>query len=368
MATVGGSCDRVPQLDVLRGAAILLVLGSHPAVKIDQAGSFWPVALMWYRVGWTGVDLFFVLSGYLVGGLLIAEHAATGRIDAWRFWARRAWKIWPPYFVYLAVFALVAVPAGLPLSGLVPNLIHAQNYLGSPAGHTWSLAVEEHFYLALPLALTPLLASGRARLALAIFAAIALGCAVGRYLQSPRVLEIRTHLRADSLAFGVALAWAMQARGSLIGLATSRPTATLGAGLILIGVAFVIPEGSPLAPCFVATMLYLGYGAVVVAAVSGPIPCNPLSRAVGFVGVHSYAIYLWHIEGAYGFVNPLIAAGPLGSMTWIFGVSAYIGLAVGVGVLMTRCVERPALAIRDRLVPRAVTSRTLPASGSSATV
>lgn len=103
-----GTPGRLIQLDVLRGIAIALVLFEHrpntpkgPPGWID--GLIAPIS----AALWTGVDLFFVLSGYLVGGLLISEMAKSGRIDLKRFWIRRGFKIWPSYYLYLAVLAIV---------------------------------------------------------------------------------------------------------------------------------------------------------------------------------------------------------------------------------------------------------------------
>src|SRR2546421_454717 len=88
-------------IDALRAVAILLVIGCHFAVAPASAGTFAPVAEAWYRVGWAGVDLFFVLSGFLVSGLLLGEFRRRGRVDVPRFLIRRGLKIWPLYFAYL---------------------------------------------------------------------------------------------------------------------------------------------------------------------------------------------------------------------------------------------------------------------------
>jgi peptidoglycan/LPS O-acetylase OafA/YrhL len=92
---------RLTGLDVLRALAVLLVLGRHPpgglATVMDS-----PSLRLWWNAGWVGVDLFFVLSGFLIGGLLFAEAKKTGRIRLGRFWVRRAFKILPPYAAFLA--------------------------------------------------------------------------------------------------------------------------------------------------------------------------------------------------------------------------------------------------------------------------
>ena len=98
--------------------------------------------------GREGVNLFFTLSGFLVGGLLLKQYSEAGRIDARRFIIRRIFKIWPAYYVLI----LFHVFAGRHPTDtfLVQNLTHLQNYLGTSISQTWSLAVEEHFYLFLP--------------------------------------------------------------------------------------------------------------------------------------------------------------------------------------------------------------------------
>src|SRR5690348_13300609 len=93
--------SRMVQLDFLRGVAILLVLGRHSVISQRDAGFLRPLATAWHRIGWTGVDLFFVLSGFLVGGLLFKELRKSSHLDVRRFLIRRAFKIWPSYYAFL---------------------------------------------------------------------------------------------------------------------------------------------------------------------------------------------------------------------------------------------------------------------------
>src|SRR5215218_1223830 len=108
----GGARPRVISLDVLRGVAILLVLVRHMPGGAAASGA----AAFFYQIGWTGVDLFFVLSGYLISGLLYAEADATGRVRVGRFWVRRGLRIWPAYFACYGGWVLskvaVSVAAG----------------------------------------------------------------------------------------------------------------------------------------------------------------------------------------------------------------------------------------------------------------
>jgi peptidoglycan/LPS O-acetylase OafA/YrhL len=153
---------RIASLDVLRAIAVLLVLGRHlPLPGPDIAVLPARTATRWVLFGWVGVDLFFVLSGFLVGGLLFAEYRARGAVRVGRFFVRRAFKIYPAFYVFLAFLIIWGVFqefAGVapwvdvkPLSwrNLLGETLFLQNYVGQLQGHTWSLAVEEHFYVLL---------------------------------------------------------------------------------------------------------------------------------------------------------------------------------------------------------------------------
>lgn len=116
------------------------------------------------RFGWVGVDLFFVLSGYLIGGQLLDSLARAGRIDLARFYLRRALRILPAYFLVLAVYFLIPswreYPEIFPLWKFVLSVQNIALQGGTAFSHAWSLAVEDQFYLVLPW-LLPLLARRR---------------------------------------------------------------------------------------------------------------------------------------------------------------------------------------------------------------
>lgn len=142
-------------LDVIRFLAILLVFFCHTMVWVG--GPAIPAALE--RGGGSGVDLFFVLSGFLIGGLLFLELKRYGRINLKRFYIRRGFKIYPAFYCLLASTLVVQKLEHLPFPPARPLLgevFFLQNYLGGIRGHTWSLAVEEHFYIVLPLLLVAL--------------------------------------------------------------------------------------------------------------------------------------------------------------------------------------------------------------------
>lgn len=196
---------RSRRLDVLRAAAVLLVMSAH-STPTPWLG----------RSGWIGVDLFFVLSGFLISGLLFAEYRASGRIDAGRFLIRRGFKIYPSFYAFLAITVIVEAFRGRMITGgqLLAETLFVQNYGPRFWGHTWSLAVEEHFYLLLPFALVALLRFGKTpgaslrRLPLLIVF-LAGAILVGRTYTASRGFWVysHTHCRADALAAGVFLGW-----------------------------------------------------------------------------------------------------------------------------------------------------------------
>src|SRR6266436_3971304 len=139
------------QLDFLRGVAILLVILRH-TVLFHIPG--WEASLV--QFGWAGVDLFFVLSGFLISGLLFSEYRQNGMIRFARFAVRRALKIYPAFYflVLLTVLARIALhTSDAVLRPLLHDVFFMQSYTPGTYGHFWSLSVEEHFYILFPLAL-----------------------------------------------------------------------------------------------------------------------------------------------------------------------------------------------------------------------
>jgi peptidoglycan/LPS O-acetylase OafA/YrhL len=355
-----GLPQRLPQLDVLRFVAILLVLGHHPAVKIKDMDDAGPVvgtiAVAWHAAGWTGVDLFFVLSGFLIGGLLFAEMRAHRTLDVRRFLIRRGFKIWPSYYFYLFVMLVFVVCVGLSPSSMVPYFFHVQNYSENQvAFHTWSLAVEEHFYLVVPILLAFLTPRPGSVTMVAGFVFLAVTCALLRANQEGG----QTHLRIDSLAFGVLLAYVFHFhREKFDRVAHYRIL------LLLLGLSVVVLSLMPgLLPkvCFFPLTplgLYVGYGAILTAMMAMPTAWfqGRLTRILMLIGIYSYPIYLWHMDCAFRIIfnlseTTLVQAIPTW-VRWLVGMFCYVVLASVTGIVLSRLIETPALALRDRLFPR----------------
>ncbi|MDB5294204.1 MAG: acyltransferase 3 [Phycisphaerales bacterium] len=370
-----GDCDRRPWLDVVRAAAVLLVLGRH--MPAPSGGSALAAAAgVWQAGGWVGVDLFFVLSGYLVAGVLFREHARTWRLDAGRFYARRALRLYPPFLVFVAFSAIAFAGAGrLPINRLAAELLWGQSYVPGLWGHTWSLAVEEHFYLLLPIVLAavrragrvaggdgdggdrmrgraadpfrrlPWLVVGAAILSLALRVATA---AAGPFSDLTHLFP--THLRLDGLFLGVLLAHAHHCRRSSFEAVCRRwrPALLIG-GAVLLAPAFVLPLRHPVVHTVGLTAFALGAGAWIAAAATAGGGAGPVAGAAGRLGRHSYSIYLWH-AAVPAFLPALFDPSPAG-WPWAARAAGFIAASVGVGVATGLAVERPALRLRHRLCP-----------------
>ncbi|HLI77042.1 MAG TPA: acyltransferase [Acidobacteriaceae bacterium] len=333
-------------LDFLRGLAILMVLDFHAPVHWMSR----PLHLLGFpNFGWAGVDVFFVLSGFLVGGLLIKEWRAQKRIDSRRFLIRRGFKIWPQYYVFLGMMLLTRHRT---LHELWGNLLNVQNYVGG-IPHTWSLAVEEHAYLLLLLGLS-LAARWRVQ-ARSLALVIAVLCAVivlGRLVLIEHGFEVvnRTHTRIEGILYGVLLALVYHHDSEAFRRWQARRWiwwAVAAAALVFFRFQTSSPWASSvgwdMADAFGVALLMLLYRP------SRPGTRTWTFRVVAWIGVYSYGIYLWHVS----VIAPAVAIGSRlphwAAEIWL--CLAPIAAGIGLGAAFTRVVELPALKLRDRLFP-----------------
>jgi peptidoglycan/LPS O-acetylase OafA/YrhL len=365
---------RRTELDFLRCIAILLVLGAHPLAATHTAGVMRPLAGLLVHLGWTGVDLFFVLSGFLVGGLLFNELKQSGKLDVKRFILRRGFKIWPCYYIFLILMAGVLLVQhtefGYVLRSLLPNLLHIQNYADISKGpdgvdlslshvtlaHTWSLAVEEHFYLLLPLLLLVM------HKRLSLFPIIVVGVCVlcfairlthlGQAFSNNRNLW-PTHLRIDTLFVGVLLAWMFHTRPDLWQRWTSRPLLLLVTGLVLIAPMCVLKITSPLAWTIGYSWLAAGYACILSACVAWSdrtFFTFASVRALASLGVYSYPTYLF-IMSFGRWPAKWTAQHFHGATGWLISMVVYFLTAFTVGIIFSKLIEIPTLRLREKLFP-----------------
>jgi len=320
--------NRNQSLDVLRAVAMLLVLGRHAHWPSDH----WLCAA-WNRGGWIGVDLFFVLSGFLISGLLFADRQKHGSIDWRRFYIRRALKIYPGFWLLILFAAFTYDCNGIQIAG---ELLFVQNYAANVFASTWSLAVEEHFYLILPWLLMALPSDRLPRVALLVGILLPLARLVNVAPFHAMTHIFPTHLRFDSLFFGVLLCHWYRTWPAYKTFCSKHALLLYLAGVGLCLPAFVWPIETRAIHTIGFTSFYLGSGAILSAAVCRGLPNL---RILASLGRYSYSIYLWQTV-VLDYVRT----------DWM-GVTLYFVGSVVVGILAAMLVEIPCLRFRDRLFP-----------------
>jgi peptidoglycan/LPS O-acetylase OafA/YrhL len=289
-----------PELDGVRAIATLMVMLFH-----SNSPHF--------SGGFIGVDLFFVLSGFLITSILLAEHAATGQIAYRNFLAKRALRLIPALWVFLAVYLLLCfIFATTELGNHLADAFLAATYLANwtraiglnrptMLGHTWSLAIEEQFYLLWPLLLGAiLLRTGTVRSrALAIFglafAVIVTRATVRHFGASPERIYNGLDVRSDGLLIGCGIGVLYAYRVRTLPLSgTPLAIACLTGMILMIPMAMwdsVVTQsfGYPLASILAGGLIYsIAHN-----------PEMPLSRVLRWslfvwTGKISYGLYLWH--------------------------------------------------------------------------
>lgn len=348
---------RILELDVLRGFAILLVMGVHvPAYPI------------WSTVGGWGVDLFFVLSGFLISNLLFNEYRNTGHIRLVRFLSRRALKLYPSFYLLLLGTLAYCYFWHVPFTSrqLLGEMVLTQNYIGAIWGHTWSLAVEEHFYLALPLMLAFLMnrrpgSSDPFRALPYIFLGVALACLALRIANSMkypvhdhRIHYEPSHLRFDTLFFGVFLSYLHNFRPEILQKLMTNPWRFPVSVVSVLGFvpAVFLPTTDPFVYTVGFTLIYIGFGAMLVLSLYKENRKRPqpgiITRAIGAMGVYSYTLYLWHVPMAQIFAA---IAARFGMVNQYLLHALYFAASIVVGVATSKLVEIPVLKLRERLFP-----------------
>jgi peptidoglycan/LPS O-acetylase OafA/YrhL len=303
----------IPALDGLRALAVAAVIAYH-------------LDLGWAPGGFAGVGVFFVLSGYLITGLLVSEWRRNGRINLKEFWIRRARRLLPAMAAVLAATVLVlAVTDPSRLTGLWGDLGAAVLYISnwwlifhqvsyfesfgppSPLGHFWSLAVEEQFYLIWPLLMAFMLAvtTRRWRLLLFVAGGVLLSALAMALLYEPGSDPSRVYYGTDTRAFallaGAALALlypAEKAGSRKLNRAGKIGLELCGAAGLVITAFMVVRSGEYDTSLYPGGLLLLSAAsALLIGAVSHPasvigkvLSCKPLR----WIGVRSYGLYLWH--------------------------------------------------------------------------
>jgi peptidoglycan/LPS O-acetylase OafA/YrhL len=359
---------RVHGLDTLRALAVSLVVLHHYALFASRSQTFGWVG----EIGWAGVDLFFALSGYLIGNQIFKALRSPEGFSLKNFYARRFLRTLPNFWVVLALYALwPAFRGDAPLLPLWKYLGFIQNYHlepGTAFSHSWSLAIEEQFYMVLPAVALIAAAVGRSVgwSWVAIAAAFAAGMLVRAQLWFDVVdgerywshhyykyIYYSTFCRFDELLAGVALALLKNYHANAWRRVTGFGNAAFAAGLGITALAawlFLRDHYSFAMTVFGYPLLALGFSLLIVAAVSrGSLLCAVRVPGAGPLALWSYAIYLTHRQVCVLGAEHLRAFGfrPEAPTT----IALLLALSVLAGWLLYRLVETPFMALRERYVP-----------------
>ena len=341
---------RIPELDAIRGVAAVVILLFH----LLWQDSFLPG---------TAVDCFFVLSGFLITTIILRHQAAPGFLV--KFYARRGLRIWPIYFLYLLVVVVYRVWSGTPMATgtLLSYLTYTQNVeyhwkSGSPHDdplmmHTWTLALEEQFYILWPLLARWAGARRIVPLSVAVIAASVSARCGGMVVKGPLLS------RCDGFALGGLLAALLldpdRVRRCLgrysVGFGAVMLTALSyplwGRALVRVG---VIPRSSSMIlglNLFFVTFLYFGVVGFVACHAGRRFLAPLRDRRLVYAGQISYGLYLYH-PLAYGLIESLGLAWP----SWVLD-SLKLASAFAIAALSWRWIESPILSLKDRFTYRA---------------
>lgn len=372
--------NRLIGLDVLRFIAALLVLHIHVVqhfgVIHPNASAAW---LEWIITavaaqGRNGVDIFFVLSGFLVAGLFFDELKHTGTVSPGRFLIRRGFKIYPQFWLFTALTAGLQLfgVSQFNLKGLWSDLLFLQSYVPGLWLHTWSLSVEEHFYFLLAglFAYLKLKRSSEQQFDVTIVPKICLGtmlfCLTARFLtwlgswgagftlDNAKLFSDASHVRMDSLAFGVLLAYFWHQDWDAAAKAKLRhyrwPLLGVGCLLVLTPYPTRIMEFETWM-MIGYNLLYVGAGCLLLAALTlDRQNCPRFIAWLAWLGKYSYAVYLWHMMILWA-IKPFTGTSSATPTLFLAKEAFVLVLIWASGIALTKLIEAPMLRVRDRLFP-----------------
>ena len=348
----------IPTLDGWRAIAILFVLLSH-------YGPFLPGSTRAVeRVGGYGVSIFFGISGLLIGTLLLREQEVWGRIDLRGFYLRRCLRILPVAWVFLVVVALLRGPAGVVAStkDLWSAAFFLRNYVGAESGatqHFWSLAIEEHFYLILPMFLA-VYGWRRTRMFCLVVAFGVLGWrgyVMAHASGDPMLTFFRTDLRIDALFDGVLAAIALRRERMRAWMLRAGPW-----GLLAIGMAGLVCSKLVGVETLSRSLVAAGIPLVLLAGVlfPGAIFARALEAAwLRWVGRISYSLYIW--QGLFtGNMTNMLG----GRRFLVVNVIALLGTSIASYYLLEQPIIRWGRRLQQRRALKLASKGTLQPDGN----
>lgn len=336
---------RLKSIDFLRGIAILLVLPFH---GLEEG--------LLNKMGWIGVDLFFVLSGFLVSSLIIREYQQNDKVNIKRFLIRRGLKIYPAFYFFIAVSILakyIISKEFYPLEKIFSEIFYLQSYLPRIWGHTWSLAVEEHFYFSLALVSFLIIKKdwmGKKDFIISSLVGLLFFCFFMRFQlvmnsENESIGIFATHLRMDGIIVGILGAYLYYFTKFFQFFKKHLVKFTL-LSFVLISPPFIFKGGSFYMNIIGLSSMNLGFGLIIYLALTKSFFNKILDFKIaklsfdfiGFIGIHSYSIYLWH----------LLVFAILSRISSNLPFLLYMLTSIFIGIVLSLLIEKPFLRIRNK--------------------
>lgn len=356
--------SRLKQLDVLRAIALFMVMGRHKFVS-----------RIWEQVGWAGVEIFFILSRFLIGNTLFSEYCRTNNINFRKFLISRAIRIYIPFYILIlsTVIYNLLFNIEFTLASVLSEIFFVQNYTKHLWNHTWYLAVDQHFYvILLPISLFLMLkkykdTSNPFHFIIKLYFIVGILILILRTLTAVllpynhHTHAFPTHLRLDGLTLGILMAYLYNFYyPQVINFIKSYRKIILIGSIILISpcLFFELRESQFLQSLGI-TILDFGFAGLIISIIvwETNFPpmiesiLNPVIDVLATIGVSSYSIYLWHMAviewGLEGFHHLF----PQISIHFVVEFWLYFVLSIVLGLLMAQLVEIPTQKLRNWLYP-----------------
>jgi len=339
---------RYASLDLIRAIAIGMIIICHSIQMLPVAPQ---VVRNFGRFGQYGIDVFFVLSGFLVGRLFWQESKAKGKVDVFRFYMRRAMRTMPPYFVAL-VLSYLAVKQQRDQEFLWQYLFFLQNYLHEIPFFliSWSLCIEEHFYLFLPIFLTLIHKRLNATNTLMLIFLLALLPLVlrniygrGQDIHTFGYLVTATHFRFEGLLMGVGMAYVVENyQGVQVSILYRRLIYLITTGFLLFSYLynprFMYHWGYTIMAALLSMTLLLLY-----------FESSFLTKEIKIIkriAISSYSVYLTHALS----IHAALKASQWLNVDWPVGIWLLMLLTIaGSGMVFYHVVEKPSIRLRNQL-------------------
>lgn len=359
------------RLDILRFLAILLVLGRHTFLILEEYLNISPgkrsitqeFYIKWLDIGWVGVDLFFVLSGFLISDLIF-KTLKKGKFTYKNFFIRREIKIYIPFLIFIMLTSVMhyAGKHTIDFIAVLKELTFIQNYTLGIWNHTWSLAVEEHFYIILPLLIVTFFRKGIINYfphLLVTLMFVALGIRILHLYTSSGEIStttffLPTHLRFDSFIPGVLIAYVKNFKLELFQkiLSTSK-VYLVCIFLASISILFIYPELSPFMVTIGFSILSVGFASFLLLFLSADTKFFDrvkLFKLMAAIGKDSYSIYLWHMSILLLVVYQLPKVIHF-KLEYYILIPVYMIVSIIFGIIMSIIIEIPILKLRDKYFP-----------------